>query len=429
MTRRLGRFHLLLALIVLAALAIRLAYALVVMKGVGPHGDGWEYHLLAQVLADHGRYIEPIPFFFDEGREIPTAEKPPGYPAFLALVSKLGGTSYEAHRAGSCLLGASAVGLIGLLARRVRGERAGLIAAGIAAVYPMLFVLDGSVRSESLYVPLIALMLLLAYRLLQGAGWGTAAALGAVIGLAALTRSEAIALIPLLALPVAWRAGSDRRSRLRLAGAACLACLVVIGPYQVRNLTTFDRPVLLATNQGGLLQGANCPPAYYGEAIGTWPCFPRHLPEWGTDESNISWHLTRQAWAYFRGNMDRGLAVAGVRVLRTWDLFDIPGQAKLEEVNSERNRTAHLVGLGMFFVLALLAVIGAVVLRRNRVPLLPLLAPVVLVTVVSAASWGSSRFRAAAEVAIVVLAAVAIDRLLTRVAERRAREERTPAAA
>ena len=62
-------------------------------------------------------------------------------------------------------MGAATVALIGLLARRVAGDRAGLVAAAIAAVYPPLWMLDASLRSESLYAPLIALVLLLAYRL------------------------------------------------------------------------------------------------------------------------------------------------------------------------------------------------------------------------------------------------------------------------
>jgi hypothetical protein len=43
---------------------------------------------------------------------------------------------------------------------------------------------------------------------------------------------------------------------------------------------------------------------------------------------------------------------------------------------------------------------------------LPLLAPIVVVTVVAAALYGLMRFRAPAEVSIVALAAVGIDRLV-----------------
>src|SRR5206468_5751602 len=142
--------------------------------------------------------------------------KPPLYPALLALFSWTGLDTYAAHRIVSCVLGAVAVVLIGMLGRRVAGDRIGLLAGAIAAVYPALWMLDASLRSESLYLPLIALVLLLAYGLRDRPGWRRAALLGAAIGLAALTRSEALLLVPLL-LP--WR-------RPKLAAAVVAACLV-----------------------------------------------------------------------------------------------------------------------------------------------------------------------------------------------------------
>ena len=60
----------------------------------------------------------------------------------------------------------------------------------------------------------------------------------------------------------------------------------------------------------------------------------------------------------------------------------------------------------------LLAVAGFVVLRRRRQPLFILIAPFLLVVLVSVTAYGILRFRAPADVALVVLAAVAIDALL-----------------
>src|SRR5438105_11717167 len=153
-----------LALIVAAGLALRLAYALVVMHRLGVFGDGLEFHLLANQLARGDGYIEPLVI---APAHLPTADKPPLYPLLLALPSWLGWTSVAAHRVASCLMGAALVTIVGLLGRRVAGERVGLVAAAIAAGYPLLVALDGSVRSESLYAPLIALALLAAHRLLD----------------------------------------------------------------------------------------------------------------------------------------------------------------------------------------------------------------------------------------------------------------------
>ena len=61
-------------------------------------------------------------------------------------------------------------------------------------------------------------MLLLALRLIDRPALGVAAALGAAIGLAALTRTEGLAFLPLLVLPAAWLAPAGARRRRVLAG-------------------------------------------------------------------------------------------------------------------------------------------------------------------------------------------------------------------
>lgn len=402
-----GPFALRLALVGAAALGIRLLYVLVVMDDVAPFGDGRQFHLLAEVLAQEGRYLQPFVFLAD-GVEIPTAEKPPLYPAYLALSSLLGADSYEAHRVASCLLGTAMTVVVGLLGRRLGGDRMGLVAAGIAAVYPMLVVLDGSVRSESLYALLMALVLLFAYRLIDAPGLGNALALGFLIGLSALTRSEALLLFPLLALPAVWRAAQERRPRLRLAALACLGLALAAGPYQVRNLLTFDRPVALSTNEGGLLAGANCDAAYGGADIGSWPCFRGLQATKVFDESDVSFRLRREAFDYIGDHAGRVPAVMAVRVLRTWELWDTRDQAAVEVKISERNLRAQQAGVVSLFALALLAPFGALALRRRGVALTPLVALIVLVTVVSALTWGTSRFRTAADISLVVLAAAAL---------------------
>src|SRR3989442_3548929 len=148
-----------------------------------------------------------------------------------------GGPGELPQRAWGALFGLGTIVLIGLIARRLGGPRAGLIAAGIAAVYPVLVAADGAMMSETLYGLLIAAALLTALRLLdREPGPPLAAALGALIGLATLTRAEALLLLPLLAWPVAARA---QARRLLLAGVTSVACLLWISPWVVRYSDTF----------------------------------------------------------------------------------------------------------------------------------------------------------------------------------------------
>jgi 4-amino-4-deoxy-L-arabinose transferase-like glycosyltransferase len=374
-------------------LAIRLVYALAVMGGREPRGDGREFHLLANVLADTGRYLQPFQYLYLH-HTVPTTEKPPLYPALLALFSWVGLDSYAAHRVVSCVLGAGAVVLIGMLGRRVAGDGVGLMAGAIAAVYPALWMLDASLRSESLYLPLIALVLLLAYE--RRFVW-----LGIALGLAALTRSEALLLVPLLLVAMP-------RPRLRPALVVVACCLVVIAPWLARNWITFDQPTGISTNEGGLFAGANCPSAYYTPLIGTWACFPRNDPAWGENEAVISGHLRGRAFDYATDHAGRVPAVVGVRVLRVWDLWSPADASRLEASIADRHIDAQRAAMASLYLLIPFALAGAVVLRRRGEPLGILVAALVFVTLVAALSYGSTRFRVAAEPAIVVLAAVGI---------------------
>ena len=95
------------------------------------------------------------------------------------MTSLFGGTGFEAHRLTGCVLGAFVIVIIGLLGRRAGGERVGLLAAGIATVYPTLVAADGSLMSETLYGLLVGLALLVALRMRDEPRVLLAAALGA----------------------------------------------------------------------------------------------------------------------------------------------------------------------------------------------------------------------------------------------------------
>ncbi|MFL5780526.1 MAG: glycosyltransferase family 39 protein [Thermoleophilaceae bacterium] len=433
MRRARPSFGVALGLIVLAGLAVRLYYALKVMGDHRFSGDGVEFHYLARALSDRGAYEEPFPHVglhallnarsFDDvfaqlaHQHVPTAEKPPLYPGYLALWAKLGLSSYRWNTVASSVLGAGTVAVIGLVGRRVGTARTGLVAAALAAVYFDFVILDGSLRSESLYVLTVALALLAAYRLVERPALTRAAALGAAIGAAALTRSEGLLLLLLLALPAAWLAATARRDRLRLLAVAAAGCALLVVPWLARNWIAFDRPTAISTNEGGLLAGANCPPAYHGPFMGAWACFPEPDPRWGPNEAVISRRFRSRALDYASDHAGRVPAVAGVRLLRTWELWNPFDSVKFEAVIADRNVPLSRWAQWLFWASALLAVAGAVVLRRRCAPLRLLLSLPLLVSVVTVLSYGSTRFRAAAEVSIVILAAVALEAAGSRLLE------------
>ena len=391
-----------LAAVVAGGIALRVLYvALTSPRRLG--GDPAVFQFTAEHLASGDGYISPVKFI-GLGEIGPTAEHPPLFSILLAGAIKLGagGTTSQRIVLG-CLLGGVAIALVGLLARRLAGDRAGLIAGGLAAAYPTLIAADTSEESEPLYGIWLLLALLATYRLIDRRDVRSAALLGAAIGLGALTRNDALLLLPLLALPLAVRAGPGRWRRLALTTGVAA---VLLTPWLVRNWIAFDRPVL-TTNYGPAVAGANCRETYYGKELGGFWLFCIELqPE--RNEAAWSADLAHRGLAYARHHAGRVPLVVGVRVLRGWGFYEPGRQLHVFDMPQRLQD----VGIPVYYALLALAIAGLVTLRRRGPPLWPLLVPFAATTLVLAVNTGSARFRFGSELAIVVLAGVAIDRLL-----------------
>ena len=234
--RRPSRFALGLGAAALLAFGVRLALGLAADVPNGLGDDVW-YHWVANGLVDGRGFSDPFHslgphglVFGSAGKPLPTAFHPPLFPVLLAGFSEVGLRSYTAHQAVGWALGAGTVVVLGLIGRRLAGERAGLLAALAGALYIPMAINDALLRSESLYGLAIALVVLAAIHFRELPGARRSALLGAAIGVAALTRAEAIVLVVLLA-PLVLRAAPNRW-RLLAASAAAAAVLVV--PWSVR---------------------------------------------------------------------------------------------------------------------------------------------------------------------------------------------------
>lgn len=399
----------LLGLLGIAALglALRIWYLLDVVGDSSLVGDGLEYHGLAQTVADGRGFVSPLTAPGEE--PVPTAHKPPLYPLLLAFVSVLGGTGHVAHQIASAVVGVGTVLVCALLAHRFAGARGAIAAAALGAVYPVFLVADASLRAESLYAFWIALALLLAYRAWDRPSAWRLAALGAVIGLAALTRSEGLALLVLLALPLVWQRGRPGRAwKFALVAAACG---LVLAPWLIRTWIVFDEPVLITTSYGDLIAGANCDATYYGAGLGSWN-FDCVLGASGEDEAAIARRLRARGLDYARDHAGRLPVVVAARALRPWGFYDPNGETILKTFGEGRSQTANWLGLVACWGLMLLAPLGLLALRRSGQPLFIMLAPFALVVLVSVTGYGILRFRAPADVALVVLGAVALSAYL-----------------
>lgn len=388
-------------------LALRIWFALDVTGDSSMVGDGLEYLGLADALADGRGYVSP---FTPAGADaVPSAHKPPLYPLLLALVSLLGGSGHVPFQIASALVGTATVAVCAVLAGRLAGPRAAILAAALGAVYPVFLVADASLRAESLYGLCIALALLAAYWAWEEPTAWRLVWLGVIVGLATLARSEGLALLVLLALPIVWIRGRPGRGwRLALVAGACL---VTLAPWLIRCWIVFDEPVLISTNSGDLIAGANCAEVYSGTHMGSWS-FACATGATGANEAVVAAKLRERGFDYAREHAGRLPVVAAARALRPWGFYDPGGEVAGKTLGEGRSKTANWIALAACWALLALAVAGFVALRRRGEPLFILAAPFVLVLVVSVTSYGILRFRAPADVALVVLGAVALDALL-----------------
>ena len=415
--------------ITLVALAVRVLYAHNRTGVVAGLGDPYYYHVGANNLLHGHGFTSP---FFPH-RTVQSGEHPPLYLLYLAIPSAFGMTSPLSHLLWSCVAGAATVGVIGFLGREVVGPRVGIIAASIAAFYPNLWLLDGSVLAETLAVLCTAVALLLSYRAWRRPSVLIFVGIGIACGLAALTRSELILLVPLLLAPLALLAPApDRRRRLTVLGAGIGAAIIVISPWVVLNLTRFREPEFLSTQSGLLLVSSNCDSVYKGrisyyDSACTEKIRKRLVPD-TLDQSEGDVIYRREGLQYIADHKAEALKAVVARIGSIVGLYEPQSQLEIEAFIDLRPFGWARVGLYSFYTLAVLSIAGAVVQRRRRdTPVFPLLVPPVIVIVTVAVGYATTRFRATAEISVVVLAAIAIDAGIREIRSRQLRRRQSVA--
>jgi hypothetical protein len=403
--------------ICLVALGVRVGYTFGWQHVETVAGDAYYYHHGANLLADGHGFVHP--YAWDDGVSMPGADHPPGYLVALALPSLVGFTTIIDHQIFSCLLGTATVLLTGLAGRRIAGGRVGLIAAALAAVHPAIWLNDAALMSETLAILCVVVVIIAAYRAWERPSPRRFVEVGAAVGLATLARAEALMLVGLLTLPLAAWAPQLRGARPRLGrlGLAVAATVVVIAPWVLYNMARFQEPATLSTQMGPTLEAANCDDTYSGPAIGSWSV--RCATQWGDRDRSVLDGVTRRnALDYIGDHTDRLPAVVTARVARTFGLGHVDSQVHFDKFAEGRPLGASWAGVAVYYAVAVGAVAGVVVLRRRRVPSFPLTSAIVNVAITIVVFYGSTRFRAPAEPALVLLAAVAADAVLVRLVRR-----------
>jgi 4-amino-4-deoxy-L-arabinose transferase-like glycosyltransferase len=390
-------------------LAVRTTFVLST-QDIYRNGDAAYYHFQANLLATGHGFVEPY-YYRIAHQTLPSAYHPPLWTLYLAAFSVLGLKSWLAHRLAGCVLGAATVALMGVVGRRVGGPRVGLVVAGLTAVYPLIWINDAVGLSESIVLFACALVLLTAYRVIDRPGVGRAAWLGVACGLAALARTEQALLLVTLVVPllVVLRA-RPMRQLATMGGACALAAGLTVAPWIGRNLVAFDHPVLMSTNIDPTLVVTNCAQTFdqHSPFFAFWDVDCLQGVHTHGDESDQDITLRHVAVDFLSHHRRQIPLVVLARAGRLWNLYRPLEGTRLDLIES-RPLWVSRTGLGVFAALVPMAVGGIIVLRRRRITAVPLLALPVTVTVTAMLTYGNTRFRAPAELSLVVLAAVVLD--------------------
>jgi hypothetical protein len=442
---------LLVVVLLIAALAIRVGY--IESTAYRAIHDSHSYNKLASQIAQHGDYwTRRVHAAGAGGSEGPTAYFPPGYSYLLAGVDLLddhqtgGSQAVPPEQISQAVLGTITVGLVGLVALEAFGPGVGLLALGLAAIYPVLIELSSILVAENL---MVALELAAVWAMLRARRsrhpylW--IAACGVLTGLASLTHQNAAVLL----IPLSFGAWMLRRRGARLAPDApasggyapgvpdssgqravapvsrarallapallVVATAVTIAPWTIRNEVQLHRFIPISDELGITLAGTYNPQsAAYKPVPYKWRYFYNIREDHKLikaaghmTELQLSDVLQNQALNYISAHPTAPLDVAFHNTLRLVELEgSFAWQASAAAVDLPES-TAQ-VGVICFWVLCGLAVLGAFTRVVRRGPGWLWTIPVLLWLSVVFVNVETPRFREPIDPFLILLAACAL---------------------
>jgi 4-amino-4-deoxy-L-arabinose transferase-like glycosyltransferase len=409
-------------------LGIRLA-SVYVDPGKVAGGDAYFYFNGAKLLLQGHGFINPYYYVPPKMHHqvVPSADFPPLFILLQTIPQIVGLKTFLAARVWDCILGTGAIAVCAYTGREIAGRRAGLITAFLIAVYPNIWLSDQLALSESIAPLLVAALLLCAYRFWKEPSLKRGVWLGVAMGLTMLGRDELSLLAVFLIIPLVLLARTlSWKRRFSLLAIVGLTTALVIAPWVGYNLSRFQKPVFISAGLGVTMASADCATTWSGSNEGYWsmPCALAYSDNpWFTqhpkaDDSALGSEFEHLALEYVRHHENRLVPVTLAKIGRTFAFFHPLEQIQIDSYVETRPYAWAAVGLVMYYALLPLAIAGTVILRRRRVPSFPLWAVALNVVCASALTFGQTRYRTTFEVSLVLLAAVALDALWSRLRRR-----------
>ena len=313
----------------------------------------------------------------------------------------------KANHGAAALLQSEAAGQVGHVPARQLASRRITPPDGFAAhVDPI----------KGLFVFAFTLSVYSVFRFRSDRSWRWLVVLAIALTVASSARPESLLLFVLVLVPaVLGASGLGWRRRIAMVGVAALIPIAVFLPWTIYNMGRFSKPVYLSTGFGQTLLQGNCGITYQGKTLGYYSlgCLRNVLPPSNGKPPDASVNdalYRKRAFHNMMTNKRRLPGVVLAREGRIWGVYRVRQQAGLDR---------YLEGRGSKFVVhwqqrswwlvALLALPGFWLWRRRGNVLYPLVAQIAVTALITAITFGNTRYRAGVEVVVVLLATATID--------------------
>ena len=250
-----------------------------------PNNDDVKYIQTAKLMLNEGTLA------YNTGTH-PSAFIMPGFPVilagFMAIFGQDGG-GVIAFRLFQCLLQAGSLYLIFIIARYAFNSRIAFIACVLSALYPPDYFSSGVILSETLFRTVLLLLVCVFITAVQSKRWGWYALIGVLTAAAAYFKPHA-SLFPAVLIILWWKEKYTWKEMLRFTCIMGIAYIMLLCPWWIRNMITFDRFILFTESGGSpFLLGTRIynlmPPAGFFDA------YPQYDPETifhGSDSSAVA---------------------------------------------------------------------------------------------------------------------------------------------
>lgn len=385
------------------AFTVRIIFNKTVAAGYQPMFDAVIYNELARSLVHQHCYCFPQ-------QHVPVY-RPPLWPMVMAAIYAVLGDATRYARLACCVLGSGTCVLVYLIAKDLFGRRIALVTGIIAAVYAGMFIWDGWLYTESLYIFLQTAFLFFLMRMQRDSRRVWIVLCGVSLALAALARPTGTLLLGLLVLcglfALLFKLAPWRRVVVSTALVAALAFALML-PWTLYTSRVTHSPLPPSNVYKTLAGSYNDTVDHPGDILyGLWSL-------WSGDDSDFHDHtvadeqaLGQRTLSWIEEHPEQTRALLGIHLVHMWTPWATAYEGHPFAQYPDRPSTVFVRdGLlpVMSYIVFLLAALGLVVTwRRKWRYLLPVYLTIGLTILENVAFYGSPRFRAPIEPLLVLL--------------------------